>query len=140
MPKTFLKKLFTRDLKLMIDYNIDPKVVECLNKLGAVKAKTIIEYGFRPNAEDSQLVYNDHRCALLTADKRTINEKKFPPCEHHGIILIKEDRASKDKICACIKALCRSGHRKKVSHNVIHLWEKKAIIHKHDKEVEEVQL
>lgn len=143
MPKTFLKRLFTRDLKLMIDYNLDPQVVDCLNKLGAVKAKTIVDYGFKPNAEDSELVYNgtnDHRCTLLTSDKRTINERVFPPCQHGGIILIKEKRPSKDKICACIKAFCESGHRSKASHNVTHLWEKKAIIYKHEGEKEEVDL
>ena len=138
MPKTFLKRLFTRDLKLMIDYNLDPQVAECLNKLGAVKAKTIIDYGFKSNAEDTDLVYNKHRCTLRTADKRTINETRFPPCEHDGIIPIKELRPSREKICACIKALCHSGHRKKVSHNVIHLWEDRAIIHKHEGKREEI--
>ena len=141
MPKTFLKRLFTRDLKLMVDYNIDPHVVDILNKLGAVKAKTIIAYGFKQNEEDRVLVYkgtNKNRCVLLTGDKRTINEAEYPPCGHGGIIVIKERRPPKEKVAACIKAFCQSGHRSKASHNVIHLWEDRAIIHKHDFKKEEV--
>jgi hypothetical protein len=143
MRKTFWKKLFTRDLKLMVDYNIDPHVVGDLNKLGAVKAKTTIAYGFQQHAEDRVLVYkgtNECRCVLLTRDKRTINEREFPPCGHGGIIIIKAPRPSKEKVFACIKAFCQSGHRSKASHNVIHLWEDRAVIHKHNGVKEEVRL
>jgi hypothetical protein len=139
MPKTFLKRPFTRDLRLMVDYNLDPFVVSELNKLGSVKAKTIIDYGFTQQAEDSVLIYQgtkDHRCVLLTGDVRSINEKKYPPCGHGGVILIKERRPSKEMILRCVKAFAQSGHRSKAPHNVIHLWANRAIIHKHDAEQE----
>jgi hypothetical protein len=127
----------------MVDYNLDPHVIVDLNKLGAVKAKTIIDYGFKQDTEDKELVYggtNKNRCVLLTGDKRTINEVEYPPCGHGGIILIKVRRPPKEKVLACIKAFCQSGHRSKASHNVIHLWEDRAIIHKHNGVKEEVTL
>lgn len=143
MPKTFLKRLFTHDLKVMVDYNLDPQIAGELNKLGSVKAKTIIDYGFQQHTEDRVLVYEGtkkHRCVLLTRDKRTINEHEYPPCNHGGIIIIKDKRPPKERVVACIKAFCQSGHRSKASHNVIHLWEDKAIIYKHEGEKEEIQL
>jgi hypothetical protein len=140
MPKTFLSRLFPHDLKLIVDYNLNPAAIDGLNKLGSVKAKRTTDYGFSQGADDKDLVYNKDRAVLLTGDFESIDEITYPPCQHEGIILLREKRASPEKIVSCLKAFCQSGHRKKTSHNVIHLWEKKAIIHKHDKEVEEVQL
>lgn len=140
MPKTLLNRLFPHDLKLMVDYCLDPKSIDEINKLGSVKAKRTTDLGFRPNATDKELVYNDKGCVLLTNDFRTIDEKIYPPCQHEGIIILKEKRPSAEKIVNCIKAFAQSGHRKLTSHNVIHLWEKKAIVHKHHKVTEEIEL
>jgi hypothetical protein len=143
MRKTFWKRLFKRDLKLMVDYNIDPAVVGELNTLGAVKAKTIIDYGFKQDAEDRELIYrgtNHNRCVLLTADNQSIDEHKYPPCGHGGIILIKPKRPSKETIVTLVKAFCQSGHRSKASHNVVHLWADRATIYKHHGEREDVHL
>ena len=143
MPKTFLSRLFPHDLKLMIDYNLNPAAIDALNKLGSVKAKRSTEYGFSQGADDKELIYsgtNKHRCVLLTGDFESIDEISYPPCGHGGIILLKEKRASPETIVACVKSFCQSGHRKKASHNVIHLWRDRAVIHKHDKEKEEVSL
>ena len=140
MPKTFLSRLFPHDLKLMVDYCLNPASIPELNRLGSVKAKRTTDYGFRPNADDKDLVYNKVGCVLLTRDFRSIDENKYPPCQHEGIIILKAKRPSPEQIVSCVKAFAKSGHRKKSSHNVIHLYEKKAIIHKHDKEVEEIIL
>lgn len=140
MPKTFLSRLFPHHLKLMVDYNLNPAAIQGLNKIGSIKAKRTTECGFSQGADDKDLVYNKERCVLLTGDFRSIDERRYPPCQHEGIIILREQRASPEKIVACVKAFAQSGYRKETSHNVIHLWEKKAIIHKHDKQKEEVLL
>jgi predicted nuclease of predicted toxin-antitoxin system len=77
-------------IKLMIDYNLGSPVANALNVLGAVKAKTTIEYGFKQHADDHELVgvTDEFGCILLTKDKKTINERVYPPCNHGGIIII----------------------------------------------------
>ena len=140
MPKTFLSRFFPHHLKLMVDYNLNPAAIDGLNQIGSVKAKRTTDYGFPQGATDNDLIYNDKRCVLLTGDFRSIDEETYPPCKHEGIIILKERRASPEKIVACVKAFSRSGYRKETSHNVIYLWEKKAIIHKHDKQKQEVTL
>lgn len=131
MPKTSLSRQFPHHLTLMVDYNLDPAAIDGLNGIGPVKAKRTTDYGFSQGADDKDLVYNKKRCVLLTGDFRSINERKYPPCQHDGIIILKERRASPETIVACVKAFVQSGHRKETWHNVIYLWEKKAIIHKH---------
>jgi hypothetical protein len=124
----------------MVDYCLNPAAIEGLNDIGSVKAKRTTDYGFPQGADDKDLVYNKKRCVLLTGDFRSIDEEKYPPCQHEGIIILKEQRASPEKIVACVKAFSRSGYRKETSHNVVYLWEDKAIIHKHNKQREEVLL
>jgi len=140
MLKTSLRRLFPHHLKLIVDYNLNPAAIEGLNGIGSVKAKRTTDYGFSEGADDKDLVYNEKGCVLLTGDFRTIDEAKYPPCNHEGIIILREQRASPEKIVACVKAFARSGYRKETSHNVVHLWEKKAVIHKHDKQKKEVRL
>ena len=124
----------------MVDYNLNPAAIDGLNKLGSIKAKRQTDYGFPVGADDKDLVYNKYGCVLLTGDFRSIDERSYPPCQHQGIILIREKRASPERIVSCLKAFSQSGHRAKSSHNVIHLWERRAIIHKHEGEKEEVSL
>lgn len=128
-------------LKLMIDYNLGQPVAEKLNELGAVKAITTIDYGFKQHTEDAELVRatGKHNCLLLTKDRRTINEDVYPPCSHGGVIIVKEKWPSVERVFACVKALCQSGHRSKAAHHVTHLWEDRAIIHTHTG-AEEVRL
>jgi hypothetical protein len=126
MPKTFWSRLFPHDLKLMVDYNLNPAAIDALNKIGSVKAKRSTDYGFAQGADDRDLVYDKKRCVLLTGDFRSIDEGTYPPCRHEGIIILKERRASPEKIVACVKAFSQSGYRKETSHNVIHLWGKES--------------
>jgi hypothetical protein len=117
----------------MIDFNLGQSCADALNELGAVKAKTIVEYGFDGRTQDCDLVCAtlDHGCILLTKDKRTINEKLFSPCTHGGIIIIKNARPFVSDVKAYIKAFCKSGKRSLAEHCVTHLYPDKAIIHTH---------
>src|SRR5437660_5667841 len=130
MRKTFFSLLFPHHLKLMVDYNLNPAAIEGLNEIGSVKAKRTTDYGFAQGADDRDLVYNKKRCVLLTGDFRGIDEERFPPCRHEGIIILKERRASPEKIVACVKVFSQSGYRKETSYNVVYLWQNRAIIHK----------
>ncbi len=127
-------------IKLMVDYNFGKNVAKALNELGSVKAKTIIDYGFKQNTPDSELVdgTSDHNCILLTHDGNSINEKKYPPCSHGGIIISLDPKWSPEKIFEKVKKFVQSGHRSKADHCVTYLYDDRANIHKHDGEVESI--
>jgi hypothetical protein len=103
MPKTFLSRLFPHDLKLIVDYNLNPAAIDGLNKLGSVKAKRTTDYGFSQGADDKDLVYNKHRCVLLTGDFESIDETTYPPCQHEGIILLREKEHPPRKSCLALR-------------------------------------
>jgi hypothetical protein len=115
-------------MKLIVDYNL-PHVTEAINRLGAVKAKTSIDYGFQQHTEDAVLVKAtlDLKCMLLTLNKRTINERVFPPCTHGGILILKVRRPTEDLVYRVLKGFCQSGKRALASHSVTHLYEKRAV-------------
>lgn len=128
--------------KLMVDNDFGKPVADAVNGLGSnVTAKTTVEHGHPSDEDDDVLVaYGaQHNCVLLTHDKNTINERKFPPCKHAGIIIVKEKHWFPESIVAGIKALRQSGRGGLVSHHVTHLFPDKAIIHTHTG-TEEVRL
>lgn len=120
-------------IKLMVDFNLGPDHVDKLNELGAVTAKTTIDYGFNPWTSDDDLVRAtlDERCILLTRDKNTINERIYKPCTHGGIIIIENPHPFPETVQSYMKAFCQSGKRSLVEHCVTHLYKDKAIIHTH---------
>lgn len=122
-------------LKLMIDYNFGEPVANILNhNIRVVDAKTTIDHGFRDNAEDDEIIRNiaDDGYILLTHDRSTINEYRFPPCSHGGIIIIRDKRWTEEKVLERVKDFCQSGHKKLAPHCVTYLHEDGAIIHTHE--------
>lgn len=119
------------NLKLMVDYNLNQPVVDELKALGAVKARTTLDYGFEKNTTDDLLVKAtaEHGCILLTRDKNTISQREFPPCTHGGIMLIKLKRPFKEQVVECVKRFCQSGKRALAPHSVTHLYLDRATIH-----------
>ncbi len=124
-------------LKLMVDYNLnDPEIMSELQRIGALKAKTIIECGFKQDTDDNTLVgaTEDHGL-LLTGDKNTIDEHKYRPCTHGGIIIIKHRRPTPQEIFRRMKAFCESGERKHAKGHVTHLMKDGGIIYTHKKPI-----
>lgn len=118
--------------KLMVDNDFGPTVAEAVNRIGSnVTAKTSIENGFPDDAEDEKLVAHDKNWIVLTHDGNTLNERRFPPCSHDGIIIIKEKRWFPESVVACLKALRKSGKASRVAHHVTHLFPDKAIVKTH---------
>jgi hypothetical protein len=116
----------------MVDYDlIDPLVIKALHKIGAVDVKTIIECGFQPWTSDKTLVSatSEKRRILLSANFNDINEHKYPPCLHGGIILIKHARPSPEVVYDRIKAFSKSGQRSLAKSHVTHLNASGATIH-----------
>ena len=130
-------------LKLMVDYNLkDPRIVTELDKLGALDVKTIIECGFQQHTEDDVLINKgtvEYGRLLLTRDIETINEGKYPPCKHGGIIIIKHKRPMPELVVAWVKAFVQSGKRALAKGHVTYLLEDRAIIYTHNGK-EEVSL
>ncbi len=126
----------TNHLKIMVDEDfLDPRTLKCLSRLRALKVKTVIECGFAMGAKDTVLVQaTGEEGLLLTGDKNTINERKYPPCTHGGILIIKHARPTPDEICRRVRAFCLSGHRAKAKNHVTHLHADKAIIYTHHKD------
>lgn len=122
-------------LKVMIDEDfIDPRTIECLKKLSSLKVKTIFECGFQMGEKDAVLISSTEDFGvLLTGDKNTIDERKYPPCSHGGIIIVKHKRPSADEICKRMKAFCLSGHRALAKNHVTHLYATHAVIYRCNK-------
>jgi hypothetical protein len=118
----------------MIDYAFGEPVANALNAIRVVNAKTTIEHGFRQNAEDEEIIRNiaDDGYLFLTHDRNTIDERRFPPCSHGGIIIIRDKRWSEEKVFQRVRDFCLSGQKKLAPHCVTYLHEKGAIIHTHD--------
>lgn len=118
--------------KLMVDSDFGPSVADAVNAIGSnVTAKTSVEKGLEPDADDSDLVGYGQNWIVLTHDKTTINERTFPPCKHGGIIIFKEPRWFPETIVASLKKLRQSGKSTLVAHHVTHLFAEKAVIHTH---------
>jgi hypothetical protein len=130
----------TNHLRLMIDYNlVDPDILDALNKLNAVKLKTIIECGFEQGEKDEVLVNKgtvEQRRILLTGDKKTITKHKYKPCKHGGVIVIKDPRPDAEKVFAWMKAFIQSGKRTLAINHFTYLRSDGATIYTHKEPVE----
>lgn len=133
----------TNHLKLMVDYNlVDPDILAALEKLNAVKVKTIIECGYHQDTADEVLVNKGtvrQKRILLTGDMRTITRQKYKPCEHGGVIVIKDPRPTAEKIFASMKAFIQSGKRALAINHFTLLRLDGATIFTHHKEPVEVR-
>lgn len=124
-------------IKLMVDYNlIDPEIIEGLEKLGALDVKTTVDCGFAQNAKDPELIQGttEKDRILLTADVNTIDERKYKPCTHGGIMFIDEKRLFPNEVVALVKAFVMCGQRGIAKKHVTHLTKNGAKIITHDKE------
>lgn len=133
MLKTLWSLLVTH-INLMIDHTFGKPVADELNaKIGAVKAATTLEYGFKPKTDDEDLIEQTDElgCLLLTHDRNTIDIHRYPPCSHGGIIIFKPKRWSVESVRESIYAFCLSGHKKFAAHCVTWLYPDRAIIHTH---------
>jgi len=126
------------NLKVMVDEDLlDKRTIAALHELGtAVAVKTILECGFALGSKDSVLVEatTTQRRILLTANFNDINERRYRPCEHGGIILIDHPNPSPEVVSSRLKAFCKSGKRSQARGHVTYLKADKFIIHKLHKE------
>jgi hypothetical protein len=120
-------------LNLMIDYNLlDPEILAALGRIRALKIKTIIECGFRQDTKDEVLVNRgtvDQKRILLTGDKKTITKKKYKPCNHGGVIVLKHPRPDAANVFASMKAFIQSGQRALAINHFTYLRTNGATIH-----------
>ncbi len=121
-------------LNLMVDHVFGEPVARKLNEWGSIKASTIGGYGFRQNEKDDVLIESleENNCLLLTHDHNTINERRYQPCSHGGIIVIPHDKWTPDYVFERVKAFILSGKKALAEHCVTYLHPKKAIIKTHD--------
>ncbi|MEK6405433.1 MAG: DUF5615 family PIN-like protein [Acidobacteriota bacterium] len=134
MLKSLLSR-FANDLKVMVDETFGKPVADALNNdIASIKAKTTFECGFRQGAKDSELIRETRQSkrVLLTFDRNTINETRYPPCSHGGIIIVKDPHWTATTIVQEMKALTRSGRRKLARHGVTHLYRDRAVIYQHE--------
>lgn len=121
----------------MVDYNlIDPEIIRGLENFGALDVKTILECGFNQNAKDKELIKgtSDLDRILLTGDFRSIDENKYKPCEHGGIMIIKEKRPFPSDVIALVKAFLQCGQRRFAKHHVTYLKKDSLKIITHEKD------
>jgi hypothetical protein len=130
-----------KNLKLMVDEDLlDKRTVAALHEVGAaVDVKTMLECNYPLGTKDYILVAAtvEKRRILLTANYNDINENKYPPCGHGGIILIDHPRPSPDEVISRLKSFCRSGKRSQAKGHVTYLRADGFTIHKlHREKVE----
>jgi len=122
----------------MVDYNLkDPDIIQKLNSLGALDVKTTIELGYAQNAKDRELIWGatlKEDRILLTRDYRTIDERKFTPCKHGGVVILHHQRPSADVVQKMVNALLKSGERKHAKGHVTHIKRDGIKIITHDPE------
>ncbi len=68
---------------------------------------TSFELGYKPKDADEILIEGTaiHKRLLLTVDKRTITEKKYPPCKHGGIVQFRKCEVTPDYVMSRLQVL-----------------------------------
>ncbi len=126
-------------MKIMVDQCLVKKsIVTSLEKVSAFNTKTIEELGYRHDTADSVLVQGtkSHRRILLTKNFKDINERKYPPCNHGGIIIVHAQETEADYIIRRIKALLKPATKNKVKGHVTHLYKERMVIYTHKETIE----
>jgi hypothetical protein len=126
----------------MVDYCIiDPEIVEALRKINTLDVKTTLECGYNPWTEDETLVAGttEKGRLLITSNYRDITPRKYPPCGHGGILLIKHPKPTGQIVYDRMRAFTLSGGRSHAKGHVTYLNADKAEILKLHKEVIELR-
>jgi hypothetical protein len=122
-------------IRLLIDHNFGQPVADKLNELKYVSAITTIESGFSQRRSDADLVSftTEDGCVFITHDHNTINEHRYPPCSHGGIIVIQGDWFP-ETVLAMFKKLWNSGSRRLIQSHVtrLRIEENSGEIHTHE--------
>lgn len=128
---------YTKYLKLMVDEDlIDPDIITALKKMRVLHVKTLLECKLNLGAKDGAIVAKakTEGRLLLTANYVDINERRFKPCTHGGIILIDHKQPNAKVVCDRIRAFCASHHKSLAKGHVTWLKQDKFVIHKLHKE------
>lgn len=128
-------------MKFMLDHNLR-SAAECLGDIGRVRVATLQTYGLPQHTDDVPLIKfaESKNLILVTNDRATIDEKKYPPQTHAGIIIFKgNELPKKEVVCARMKRLYQSGSRKSLRRNVTHLHKNKAVIYHSQTEFTELK-
>lgn len=132
---------YTKYLKIIVDEDLlDPDIIDALKGIGVLHVKTLLECDLSCGTKDGPLVARAKakERLLLTANYVDINERRFPPCTHGGIISIDHKQPTAKIVRERIKAFCASGKKSSAKGHVTYLKEGKFIIHKlHKEKIEE---
>ncbi len=96
------------ELKMMLDECIHNKRLRlAFDESESFDVLTSFDLGYKPKEPDENLVAGTaiHNRLLLTVDKRTITEKKFPPCNHGGILQFRKCEVTPDYVISRLQAL-----------------------------------
>jgi hypothetical protein len=124
----------------MVDEDLlDQDILEALQQIGSIDVKTIFDCKLPSGTKDHVLVAatDRQRRLLLTGNYRDIHERKYEPCGHGGIILIKHPRPTAKLVSSRVRAFCKSGKRSLAKRHVTYLRADKFTIHKLHKEIVE---
>jgi hypothetical protein len=126
----------------MVDADLfDPEILEALRSIKSLDVKKTLDCGFNPWTHDQTLVEatEPQRRLLVTGNFRNINEKRYPPCGHGGIILINHPSPTGRVVGERMRAFARAGGRSHAKGHVTYLNRDKAVVHKLYKEITEVR-
>ena len=131
-------------LRLLVDQNL-ASLDEKLNELFPRKIQAVSVFDLRPDfhdyTKDPELIRlgNRKRYILLTSDTNSITKKKYPPCNHGGIIKM-SGMPSTEEVLARLQKLIRSGptYLRQIRRHFTHLDSDSATICKEHGEITQV--
>ena len=127
-------------MKMMLDECIlDNDIQEALRASSSFDACTTFDLGFIPTEPDENLVAGTvtHGRVLLTKDKKTITAKRYPPCDHGGIVQIRKNECDSDYVLKRLDALRFLGLEDKVVGHFTYVYFDKIKVVTHNETIEE---
>lgn len=136
-------------MRIMLDECIlNNKLQTAFEKTDGFEVCSLFDLGFQSGEKDENLVAGttEHERLLLTTDKKTITEKKYPPCHHGGIVQFKRCESRPEYVIPRLQALRKLNlEEKAVGHFTYIYYDKiKVVTHtetieKHFKDYEELR-
>ena len=99
---------------------------------------TSFDLGFLEGEPDENLVDGTtiHQRMLLTLDKRTITEKKYPPCYHGGILQFQRCESKPEYVIPRLQAIVKLGLEDIITGHFTHIYYDKIKVVTHTETIE----
>lgn len=89
--ETEFKRKFKKKARFLLDENLDPTLAEGMRGLGW-KVKSVEDIGLNGHSDEDILAYAQREnLILITNDRDFLNERRFPPYQNPGVVIIPQN-------------------------------------------------